>query len=680
MPEFPDAADHVFFLGYLDPGTGFVFSSAAVAFIKVLGAALVSACIFVGKKLRRNMRFSHVLIAISMIIIVISAAMNIRAHQSPSQSSDTRRVFILGFDGMDPQIVNEGIQQGMLPHFQKLKETGAMRRLETVTPPQSPVVWASFITGMNPAKHGMYDFIRRNPQSYALDLSTAYAKKRLIDKPTMWERLSDAQVPVSVLFLPDTYPPSPLRGVMISGMGVPDITGTEGKFTLFTSRNSDTVSRMQGTVIHIPGTDVVETSLPGPKYAFFTETKTAQIPMTIHRKKNTVTVTIQDKTITLGVHTFSGWVPVTFTVDFLTRIHGIVRFYVVSVTPDLIIYASPVNFDPMYPVYPISYPEAFAKQTAEKLGRFATLGLPLSTWALENNIYDERAFLTEVDDNLTERKKIYTDTLNNFSHGVLIAYFGTTDTVSHMFWRYQDMTDSPYRHTILNYYQKMDTIAGETMRAMKREDILIVLSDHGFGSFTYEMDVNAWLRENGYLVLKHNTKTGRELFADVDWSKTKAYAAGYNGVFVNQKGRERNGIVSPEDSPELLREIKTKLLSFTNPGTDSPVIKKVYERQQLSISETDEAAPDLSVGYYRGTRASWNSAVGGTGNTVISARKDKWSGDHLFDASEVPGVLITNKKITTKNPIGIIDILPTILSMYHIAIPEDIDGTPFQLQ
>ncbi len=83
-----------------------------------------------------------------------------------------------------------------------------------------------------------------------------------------------------------------------------------------------------------------------------------------------------------------------------------------------------------------------------------------------------------------------------------MAYFGTLDTISHMFWRYKDEQDSSHKDVILQYYQKMDDIVGDTLTTLSGDDLLFVVSDHGFGSFDYEMNLNSWLRDNGYLVLK----------------------------------------------------------------------------------------------------------------------------------------------------------------------------------
>ena len=124
----------------------------------------------------------------------------------------------------------------------------------------------------------------------------------------------------------------------------------------------------------------------------------------------------------------------------------------------------------------------------------------------------------------------------------------------------------------------------------------------------------------------------------------------------------------------VANEIREKLLLFVNPYTQKPVIKHVDNRTALGIASSDVHAPDLVVGYFTGARASWDTAVGATPKEVVNKRESKWSGEHLFDASEVPGVLFINKKISLKTIPSIVDIFPTILKIFTISPPETVDG------
>ena len=101
-----------------------------------------------------------------------------------------RKVIFIGIDGMDPKLTESMMDAGKLPNFARLRETGCYRRLETVNPPQSPVVWASIATGCNPGEHGVFDFIHRNPENYLPYLSILQLEKfrytSPVKVPTFW--------------------------------------------------------------------------------------------------------------------------------------------------------------------------------------------------------------------------------------------------------------------------------------------------------------------------------------------------------------------------------------------------------------------------------------------------------------------------------------------------------------
>lgn len=574
---------------------------------------------------------------------------------------------------MDPEILQKGWSAGMLKNFASLKKAGSFAKLETTIPPQSPVAWASFIAGATPGKTGVYDFIKRDPSNYEPSLVFS-SKEPLIRAPKFWDILSKNSIPSTILFLPDTYPPSNLKGSMLSGMGVPDITGTEGTFTLFTTKSYPTDEiTWRGRVVNIDDEVEVTSSLPGPKYTFLNETKTSELPIQIVKKGNdAITLKVGKETITLNKGNFSKWIKLSFSIDYFTKIHGIAQFYLKSTNP-LEVYMSPINFDPDKPVYQIGFPKQYPSSISKDNGLYSTLGLPQDTWALEEDILDENAFLKQMDSVLTERTKIYLNELDKQKGGVLVSYFGMTDTASHMFWRFLDQPKSIYKNTILDYYQKMDDILGMTLKKLKKDDVVIVVSDHGFSSFDYEFNVNSWLKNKGYLALKNGKSVGSELLSDIDWSKTKAYAIGYNGIYINMASRESKGIVNQSNSTSLKNEIKNKLLAEVNPKTKLKFVKNVYDRDDLGISIEDENSPDLFIGYYKSTRSSWETAVGAVPKDVITKREGKWSGDHLFDPSEVPGIFLSNLKISNSNP-NLIDIIPSVLNLYKITKDPSMEG------
>lgn len=668
----PKLPKEFFMMGYIDPGSGYVFSSVIPAVIGFVITFISAGLIFLRKNIVSLLKKRRFIIIVVGIVVLVSFLifMNQRLN-----SKVNKKVVVIGLDGLDPKILNEGISQNLLPNFAKLKNDGYFSPLQTVMPPQSPVAWASFITASYPAKHGVYDFIERNPKNYSLDLVFNSRKENMFNKDPFWKITSQNKIPTTVLFLPDTFYPSELEGNMTSGMGVPDVQGTAGTFTLITSKSRELDPKWRGKLVSIPNNNEVTAQLPGPKYVFLQETKVAEIPIKIKRAENGTALKIdfQGNSFVVRKGAFSPWAHITFSIDFFTKVNGIVKFYVKEVDPEIELYVSPVNFDPEKPLHPISFPKNYSKNLSQQYGLYSTLGLPHDTWALEENIFDEDAFLTESDAILNERKKIYFGELKKFKQGIFFGYFGTTDTIQHMYWRFLKDDQSKYQKTIMNYYQRVDAIVGETLKTLSPKDTLIVLSDHGFDAFDYEINLNTWLKENGYLTLKDNKTIGVELLTDVDWSKTKAYAIGYNGIYFNRQGREGQGIVDPKEVGDLEKEMIPKLLELTNEENGQKIIKKVYARKELQVKDSDINAPDLFIGFYKGARSSWDTAIGAAPESVVKRRESKWSGDHLYDPSEVPGVLLINKKLNIKNP-RIVDIIPTVLDIFKAPLPKAIDG------
>lgn len=655
-------------LAYLDPGSGVVYGTAISTLFGYFLAIFSPVVLLFGKFFKKRKALIFVI-----ILVVISAFIYMAKINKDSTNKFSKKVIVLGFDGMDPKIIEEGIKNKHLPNFSNLKSTGTFSELQTTTPPQSPVAWASFITGTNPSEHRIYDFIVRDTETY--EPSLVFSKeKKFIEMPKFWEYLSDSNIPVNILFLPDTYPAQELNGKMFSGMGTPDITGTEGTFTLFTSKPILKSDSWRGNIVKVENTQKINVSISGPKYKGISETKTSNIPAVItkNEEEGYIELNIQNKKVRIKEGEWSPWVKLEFKLDFFTKIHGVGMFYLKQQNPNLELYLSPINIDPEKPALNISFPNKYSSELARSHGTFSTLGLPHDTWALEEDVLSEEAFLSQVDKTISERSRILFDTLDKQQSGVFVGYFGMTDTVQHMFWRHRNTPKSPYRDTILNYYKKMDDLLGEVIKKYISEgDTVIVLSDHGFTEFDYEFNLNTWLYKNGYLFLKDGKKIGEELLDGVDWDKTKAYAVGYNSLYVNKKFRESGGIVSEADLTQTLDMIKKGLIKYKNPINKRAVVKNVYTKSDLNI--TDDNAPDLIIGYNKGVRASWETAVGATPKEIITKRVSKWSGDHLIDASLVPGVLFSNKKIVKEKP-NIIDIAPSLLILTGIQKPQSMQG------
>lgn len=666
---------------YIDPGNGFVF----IQNTSFIGPAILSLLGFILLWIRFFYKFTKRLLWAVIIIVIIIIIGGIIM----SKRGVNKKVIIIGIDAMDPNITERLMNEGKLPNFSRLKSNGSYSRLQTTYPAESVVAWSSFSTGLNPGGHGVFDFIMREPSNYMPYLSlnevSMDAQKIKIYRKgiTFWETLSKSKIPSSIFFCPNTFPPEKILGKMLSGMGVPDLYGTMGRFLFYTSKElSEQEKETRGKLIFVkPNKNIVETYIYGPKVLVKNEVVESMVPLkiTLYPNAKNVEIEFQDNRLFLEKDTWSKWQRISFKIGQLKKAYGIVKFYLKGIEPDFELYLSPVNFDPEKPIFTISFPKGLSRKIARKVGLYYTQGMPHDSWALSEDRIDEEAFLQHVDMVFEERERILREELKSFRSGVFFFYFDTLDIIQHMFWRFIDskhplfISSSPYKGTIFKYYEKMDQLLGEIIKSIDEDATIIVLSDHGFSAFRRTVHLNRWLLENGFLCLKDGITEGKEFFEGVDWSKTKAYALGFGGIYLNKIGREKNGIVEEWEQEGLKKAISEKLKQWLDVQAQDNIIKNVYEKEEIFTGPYTEQAPDLFIGFNAGYRASWQTALGGIPKISIEDNNKKWSGDHLVDPTLVPGIIFINKKFKLNNP-EIADIAPTILCIFNIHNSKQTQG------
>ena len=169
---------------------------------------------------------------------------------------------------------------------------------------------------------------------------------------------------------------------------------------------------------------------------------------------------------------------------------------------------------------------------------------------------------------------------------------------------------------------------------------------------------------------------GGTFWENVDWSRTRAYAMGLGQIYVNLKGREGHGIVSPEESNSVQDALVGRLLTMTDPKTGAKMVDAVYKRDDVYKGEFLANASELQVGLAEGYRVSWQSTLGGSPPGLVYPNMKKWSGDHgSYDYKQTSGTLIASRPIASQ-PVDIMDIAPTVLRYFGVPIPPDIDGKP----
>ncbi|MCH8935330.1 MAG: alkaline phosphatase family protein [Gemmatimonadetes bacterium] len=622
-------------------------------------------------KWRRRPRWSVLGV---LLVVALSSATCGRS------GSTGRRVIVLGFDGMDYELTRRFMAEGKLPNLQRLAESGGFSPLTTSIPPQSPVAWSEFITGMDAGGHGIYDFMHRDTITMVPYLSTSRSSdpgrtiklgrwqlplsggtvELLRHGTPFWEVLEQNGIPTTVMRMPANFPPSGTASRELSGMGTPDLLGTYGTFSFFTTVPERITEDVSGGVVYRAELvdNVLDATLVGPPNPFLIagDSVRAEFKVYADPTRPVAKIVIDDQEIILQEGEWSEWVTVDFTLlPYVQSLRGIVRFYLKQVHPEFELYVTPINIDPLNPAMPISTPSGFAAELARGTGRFYSQGMPEETSALSSGVFNDEDFLRQATLVAEENRRQYRHVLEHFDDGFLFYYFGNLDLVSHMMWRTMDSThpahdpvaDAPYRNVIEELYVEADDIVGETLQSMDDDATLIVMSDHGFASWTRAFNLNSWLRANGYIAFKNRSdQVGTGFFENVDWSRTQAYAIGFNSVYINVRGRERVGSVPRQQRRLVLDEIARNLVRFIDPKTGKPAVTKVYKRDQVFEDRGHlDIGPDLIVGFARGVRGSDESALGTITREIITDNTGKWSGDHLMDHEAVPGVLFTNRPL-----------------------------------
>jgi predicted AlkP superfamily phosphohydrolase/phosphomutase len=617
------------------------------------------------------------------------------AADDVAAAQDGKRVIVLGLDGLDYELTRTMMAEGRMPNFERLTKGGTFAPLGTSIPPQSPVAWSNFMTGMDAGGHGIFDFLHRDPNTMIPFLSTSrpadgeepmkfgkYQLPRgggydLLRKGrAFWEVLEEHGVETSILRMPANFPVSGTATRELSGMGTPDVLGTYGTFSFFTTDRSPFAGRdigggkVYGVRVR---NDVVKGSIYGPPNPYLVETEKLKVDFQVHLdpEEPFAKLVVGDEERVLKEGEWSDWVPMAYDMapnnafkildplGIPQTLPVMCRFFLKQIRPEFMLYASPANIDPMNPAFPISTPPSYAAELAKASGRFYTQGMMEETKGLTEGVLTQEEFLGQAHIAGVEILDQYRYVLDTFDEGFLFYYFGNQDQTGHMMWKSMDPDHPMFRDqdgafvgVIPAKYEALDEIVGLTLDRMGDDTTLIVMSDHGFASWRRSMNLNSWLHENGYLTLKNpGIQDDPGFFLNVDWSRTKAYGLGLNGLYVNQRGRERWGIVNESDSQALLAEIGDKLLATVDPETQERAVTKVYRCDEtFRHREHLDVGPDMIVGYAKGMRVSDDSALGTIPLEVFADNDGEWSGDHCMDHEAVPGVLVTNRPLQRPVP------------------------------
>ena len=620
-----------------------------------------------------------------------------------------RRVLFLGFDGVEPKIVDEMIAAGRLPNLAALAESGTYARLGTTLPPQSPVAWASFATCTLPGEHGVYDFMTRDPRTYKPLVGHGSTLKPQLGENgeetipaafmtrrkgrTFWDVADEQGVRAKVLNVPFITPPDELEhGRVLCSLGVSDIRHASS----FSFNLTDQVRQpakapggvylpmfFDGNVGHADVPAIQDMWLLDPGSASWVELSVRAV---VDRKNKVATIQASNKTMRLHEGEWSDWFESEFVISPEYSVHAISRFHLMEAGEKFSLYLTSFQYHPEKPYLAFSTPPEYTAELKKRYGLFKTLGWAFDTHAVRQDRLSEEGFLADIRETMTWRERLSLDEIRQGNFDLFISVWTATDRVAHLFWRFRDKEHlaydaagaRKYGGVIEEMYERMDVIVGKVRAELTGEDALFVLSDHGFGSFRIGFSVNTWLVRNGYasVIGQRNRATAsgtRGRLKDFDWPRTRAYALGLSSLFLNIRGRERNGVVPASRVNALRREIRDKLLDVVCPDTNEHIFANVYIKGEYEGTSIRNAA-DLVLAYREPYQSSKPTFNGGIPPQVFINTTDKWSGEHAgSDPKNTPGILFCNKKLNGEDP-HLIDLGVTALKYLGKEIPEAFEG------
>lgn len=515
-----------------------------------------------------------------------------------------RRVMVIGLDGATWDLITPWTRQGELPNLAQLMAHGAYGPLASTIPPISAPAWTSFMTGVNPGKHGIYHFQEHIPNSYQARLVSGADVKA----PTIWHILSEAGKTSIAVNVAMTFPPERVNGILIAGVDAP---GTGSQYT-YPAELAKELEATIGEYIIEPG--VVE-------------------------------------------HTRRG----RYDAAFQAIIHA-----------------------------------------------------------------------------LEQRFKAVEYLMTRKPWDLLVVNFRATDNIQHHFWHFMDPTHplydprgaERYGDCILQVYQRLDEWIGGLRRRLDPDTVLILVSDHGAGPASAKaVYLNRWLAQQGWLTFagqdsrsslakmralflrliwktiwqylrkwlgKRTKDTLRRLFPAlydrartpasyfaINWAHTQAYSDEFReAIWINLRGREPQGIVSPgEEYERLRREIARRLSeSLMDPQTGEHIVERVYLREELYHGPYADLAPDIFVQlreqpYYR-TRLSHTTR---RPDPVQTLSREELLTDFLPPGlHRAEGIILLagpNIKAGVRlHNATIMDAAPTILHLMDLPVPSHMDG------
>ena len=676
------------------------------------------------------------------------------ADETAPKAEPFPRVAVLGIDGLDPDVLLEVVQRfpELTPNFRALIEIGGLHELGTSTPPQSPVAWSNFVTGLDPGGHGVFDFIHRDPRTRLATTSTTREGKPSALARTLahvplpgawtlpasgetetnrtgeafWRVLARHGVPADIWRMPANFPVVPSKGLSFSGMMTPALDSAYGECTFYTSDpfRAAALSYDKLEIVR-ESAGRIDTRLAGPPNAFREGAPRSYAPLTVFvdREAGAAVIEVGGAALVLRPGEWSEFARVRFSMlpAGLSDVPGIARFYLRSLTPEFELYASAVNIDPSDPAMPVSEPVEASAEVARAIGLYYTQGMAEDVNALKKHLLTDEEFADQAGLVHDESRRMLDVALERYLErrqgGLLFFYFSGVDLGSHMLWRHSDREHpehdaefaarsserwsgrkgSTWRDATLDLVLKMDPIVGHLREELGEQATLIVMSDHGFAPYARRFNLNTWLVQNGYLVLKPGVTpelpAGDPGFRQVtvglhtvDWSRTRAYGVGFQSLYLNLRGREQDDPETPEDesgivapgaeADALARELASRLEALVDPSNGRRPILRCDLASEVYSGARAAEAPDLVVGYDSGYGNSDQSTTGRIPHDVLEDNAGgSFNGSPLMAPAVVAGTLLANRPVRAGGH-RLEDLTVEVLERFGIPPQDGMKGHP----
>ncbi len=559
------------------------------------------------------------------------------------------KTILIGLDAFDPILFEAFSERGILPNLSGLAEKSGYSRLSVSNPPQSEVSWTSIATGLNPGSHGMFDFVHRDPESYGLQVSLLQSGKSLsglqfvrpYNARTIFDITANQGYPSTSLWWPATFPARPESPVRtLPGLGTPDIQGRLGVGAYYSTDPQSGERRGKTPVfsLHSNGKSNLSSEFQGPMVKKQQASSHLILPfqLSIIDDQNAV-INFSNVSHSLKIGEWSPILELEFKVSWFASVRAITRVILISIGPDVQMYALPLQIHPLHPLWRYGTPASFVKDSWRASGPFLTLGWPQDTTGLEDGCISDEQFLTLCDSIFIARKNLFFHLADQFDEGLLASVFDSLDRIQHMFLlRRPDVIES--------WYVRLDRLVGDIQQRLKNtkkgNTRLLVVSDHGFSKLNSKIHLNRWLLEKGYLSKKDPSDPDE--MKSIDWSSTRAYAVGLNSLYLNLQGREKSGVVTRAEIEPLTKEIQKELISWKTSDSSS-IVSNAWKNEEIFEGSMSSYGPDLLIGYATGFRGSGETGLGSWKDVSIEPNHDHWEADHCFDAAHVPGVIFSSE-------------------------------------